>query len=383
MKILFVIPTYKPAFVYGGPVVVVSMLAEALVNMGHDVSVYTTTGNGKTELDVPINIPIMTDGVKVYYFKRYTKDHSHISPGFLKKILLNVNQYDVVHLHSWWNPLIILAAGICKLKGVRPVLSPHGMFCKYILVTRNKVKKQLTHLVTKSFLANCYLHVSTLMEWKESQLMVNNWGGIIIPNLVKLSYPVTEAIEKQPNSSFVIGFISRIDPKKGLEILIAALARVTFDYRLQIAGSGEDAYVNQLKQLAVECGNSEKIDWVGWKDNAQKFQFYSTIDLFALTSHNENFAVVVIESLSVGTPVFLSNNVGLSDYVQEKDLGWVTLIDNPEEIACNFEKVYKDHKKQAVIYKSAPHIIRDDYNVDMLTEKYTSFYTSIIKKSPL
>ncbi len=47
MKILFVIPTYKPAYIYGGPIVVVSLLAESLVKYGHEVTVYTTTGNGK------------------------------------------------------------------------------------------------------------------------------------------------------------------------------------------------------------------------------------------------------------------------------------------------------------------------------------------------
>jgi glycogen synthase len=52
MKILHIIASYKPAYVYGGPVMSVSMLAEQLALAGNQVDVYTTTANGKTELPV-------------------------------------------------------------------------------------------------------------------------------------------------------------------------------------------------------------------------------------------------------------------------------------------------------------------------------------------
>src|SRR6266496_3119649 len=81
MKILFIIPSYKPAYIYGGTTVVVSLLAESLASHGHQVTVYTTTANGKNELEVETGKEIIIDGVKVFYFKRITKDHSHISPA--------------------------------------------------------------------------------------------------------------------------------------------------------------------------------------------------------------------------------------------------------------------------------------------------------------
>jgi len=376
MKILFVIPTYKPAYIYGGPVVVVSILAESLVKNGHDVTVYTTTANGKSELAVDIDQVTMIDGVKVFYFKRYTKDHSHLSPGFWKKIYSNVSGFDVVHLHSWWSPSIVLAAAICKLKSVKPVLSPHGMFCDYVLTTKNKLKKQAMHLISKPLLSNTWLHVSTQNEWAESQKMLpQKWDGVIIPNLVILSdAPVARA--QAEKKVFTIGFISRIDPKKGLDLLITALSNVSFDYKLKIAGSGDESYVSELKQLSVQLKNHDKLEWLGWKDNLQKFEFYQDIDLFALTSHNENFAVVVIEALSVGTPVLLSNNVGLSDYVNEKNLGWVSNM-KVKDITENLELLFADKNKRTLINNTAPAIIAQDYEIDNLTRQYSLFYKSI------
>lgn len=379
MKILFIIPVYKPAYIYGGLMAVVYLLAESLVRNGHDVTVYTTTANGKEELDVKTGEEVIVDGVKVYYFKRYTKGNSHLSPGFWNKIFQTVRDFDVVHLHSWWSPAIVAAAAVCRMRGVKPILSPHGMFCDYILTTNNKVKKQILQTVVgKSLLKNTFLHVSTPMEWEESQLILKDkWDGAVISNLVELDN-IKPPVREQANRVFTIGFISRIDPKKGLDILIKALSKVSFDYKLQVAGTGEEEYVNKLKDLAVKCGNADKIEWVGWKDNVQKMKFYSEIDLFALTSHNENFAVVVIESLSVGTPVFLGENVGLSSYVAEKQLGWITNIHDINKVAEDLELAYQESDKRKFIHKNAPDIISHDFDKNFLTKQYTDYYESLI-----
>lgn len=381
MKILFIVGTYKPAYVYGGPTVVIALLAEALVKLGHSVTVYTTTANGKTELDVEIGKAVDVNGVKVFYYHRITKDHTHVSPALWKKTWKTVKHYDVVHLHSWWNLLILGAALVCKWKGVKPLLTPHGMFCDYVVKGNNKLKKEVIHnFLGKSLLKNTFLHVSTNLEWKESQaILEGKWEGVIIPNLVELSKD-NSVKNKVPGDPFVIGFISRVDPKKGIDILIKALSKVNFNYRLEIAGSGEDSYIEYLREVASDCGNKDKIEWVGWKDTVQKFEFYKSIDLFALTSLNENFAVVVIESLSVGTPVFLSNNVGLCEYVAEKNLGWVTSITQIDAITTMLNKIAASKYDLLRISKEAPDTIKKDYEVTSLTNQYVDYYVKMINK---
>ena len=381
MNILFIVPTYKPAYVYGGATEVISLLAESLVKCGNLVTVYTTNGNGQTELEIETGKEIIVDGVKVFYFKRYTRDHSHTSPGFLAKIALNVKKFDVVHLHSWWNPPIVIAAAICKWRNVKPILSPHGMFCDYVLYEHNKRKKQLLHYFGRSLLLNSFLHVSSEMEWNESQIFLKEvWPGKILPNLVNVSFELNSQKSSDGVKPFIIGFISRIEKKKGLDILIKALSKVNFDYKLQIAGTGDPTYINYLKQLATSCGNLGNIEWVGWKDKIQKFQFYSSIDLFALTSLNENFAVVVIESLSVGTPVFLSNRVGLAKYVEQMELGWITSIKDENEVTEKLNTIYLQHDMRLSISKRSPEIIRKDFDSACLTEHYLDYYKSVMNQ---
>ncbi len=377
MKILFIVPSYKPAYIYGGPIVVIARLAERLVQLGHEVTVYTTTANGKTELDVTPGKTIMVDGVAVKYFKRITKDHTHVSPALWSATWKTVKQYDVVHIHSWWNLLVLGATLACRLRGVKPVLSPHGMFCDYVLTANNSKKKQLIHnLIGKRLLPGTFLHVSSHMEWEESIRYNPRWkkeGGMVF-NLVDL--PGKDYVRKD-NHVFTISFLSRIDPKKGLEILLYALARVQFPYRLRIAGSGEADYIRKLQLLIAELGIEEHIEWAGWKGPEEKFPFFAESDLFVLTSLNENFAIVVIESLYVGTPVLISNNVGLSRYVDDNKLGWITGIEDIDEVARQLTATYNDRGERQRISQKARTVINHDFNETRLAMDYVELYEEV------
>src|SRR5213082_1525976 len=116
MDILFVTPSYKLAYCYGGPTISVSQLAEALVENGHKVTVYTTTANGEKELDVETGKQVSLNGVSVFYFKRITGDHTHISIPLWRRLMKNAGLFDIIHLQSWWSSLILGSAIICVLK---------------------------------------------------------------------------------------------------------------------------------------------------------------------------------------------------------------------------------------------------------------------------
>src|SRR5215217_7413920 len=156
MKILHIIPAYKPAYGYGGPTESVSRLCEGLAASGHSVDVYTTTANGEKELDVPAGTAINVDGVNVTYFKRITGDHTHISPSLWLELKKCGKSYDVIHLHSWWNILIVVAARIALMSKAKVVVAPRGMLSEYIFTTGKSAYKKLIHAtIGRSTLKKC------------------------------------------------------------------------------------------------------------------------------------------------------------------------------------------------------------------------------------
>lgn len=377
MKILQIVPSYKPAYIYGGPIESVSKLCEGLVDAGHDVEVYTTTANGNSELEVEHNKKLIVDGVTVTYFKRITKDPTHVSLALWRHLYKNVTSFEVVHIQSWWNILVIGAAAICQLKGVKVVIAPRGMLSEYIFSFGMKRIKKLIHIsIGKKLLSNSVLHATAESEYSECIKIIPGWRGFILPNIISL--PEIESIKKK-NTIFKLIYMSRIHPKKGLEIVFEALSNVDFLFELQIAGSGETSYIEELKELAVNLGISEKIKWLGWLDRHEKFKTLMSADLFLLLSKNENFANVVIESLHMGTPVLLSKDVGLSSFIEKEDLGWVTSL-NVEEVANSINEIFRDTTKQCRINAFGRIIVERNFSSKVVIAKYIEEYTKLLKR---
>ncbi|MNI54669.1 D-inositol-3-phosphate glycosyltransferase [compost metagenome] len=121
---------------------------------------------------------------------------------------------------------------------------------------------------------------------------------------------------------------------------------------------------------------SDSIDWIGQVSNEDKYPLIRGHHLLVLTSYNENFANVVVESLSVGTPVLISEHVGLADYVKDNELGWVTGLET-NEIKNNIISAYQNPDKRQQIGNNAPLMIRRDFNDDVLVRQYLEFYKTI------
>ncbi len=392
MKVIHISASYKPAYIYGGPIMSVAQLCEALTECSEhnqvDVEVLTTTANGKTELNVNQGQSILTDGVKVTYFKRLTKDHTHFSPALLWTLWKEIKKHQkikselVIHIHAWWNLVSILSCQVAKYHHIKVILSPRGMLTKYTLENKNVSLKSIIHnILGKQLLKYCHIHATTEKEKKDILALVKPKSIQVIPNLVfspKLinssNVPSSQQLPLPiKNSTFKLIFLSRIEQKKGVELLFEALSLLTIDWSLTIAGNGEQDYLNHLKLKAKELAITEHLTWLGHVNNTNKFNLIAAHELLLLTSYNENFANVVIESLSVGTPVLLSKEVGLADYVEANQLGWVANLDK-KEISKEIVNTYHNINARFKIRNTAPQQIANDFDKKALVGHYISLY---------
>ncbi|HEY9003249.1 MAG TPA: glycosyltransferase [Mucilaginibacter sp.] len=378
MRILQINASYKPAYIYGGPTMSVSKLSEQLAKAECYTEVFTTTANGDTELQVVPDERVMVDGVLVTYFKRLTKDHTHFSPALLKKLWKEARNFDVIHIHAWWNLVSVLSCWIAIKRRVPVVISPRGTLSAYSFSNKNSLSKRIIHSwLGKRLLKKSSFHVTSDRERRAIENIIPPKRIVTIPNFVALSERINDERNEFPdNSPLKLLFFSRIEEKKGLDILLNALTSVTIPYHLTIAGDGEADYINQLKAIATNNGIADRVSWIGFQ-GANKFEVLQQHDLMVLPSHDENFGNVVIESLSVGTAVLVSKYVGLADYVSANSLGWVCELDE-KDISAYINKIFDQKDKLARITQAAPGIIRRDFDETSLTEKYISMYNQII-----
>jgi len=378
LKILQINASYKPAYVYGGPTMSVSKLSEQLTKAECYVEVFTTTANGKAELPIIPGTKVVVENVPVTYFKRLTKDHTHFSPSLLKRIWKEAKNFDVVHIHAWWNLVSVLSCWVATIQNVPVVISPRGTLSAYSFSNKNNLLKQIIHsLLGKQLLKKSFIHTTSDSEKAAIEMIIPFKKIINIPNFVVLPDKVLDIKRKYSRiEPLKLLFFSRIEQKKGLDILLNALTTVNVPYELTIAGDGETTYIDNLKTIANDNGITERIRWVGFQGD-NKFDILQQHDLMVLPSHDENFGNVVIESLCVGTAVLISNNVGLASYVAENKLGWVCNL-NPKDISEHINSIFEQEDKLLKIREIAPVAIRNDFDEKKLTEKYISMYNQII-----
>ena len=121
-------------------------------------------------------------------------------------------------------------------------------------------------------------------------------------------------------------FLSRIHPKKGVDLLIEAFAAVAAsDPRLQlmIAGPDQVGWQAALHQRAVALGIDHRITWPGMLTGELKWGAFRCAELFCLPSHQENFGIVVAEALACGLPVAISEPVNIAADVAQARAGIV------------------------------------------------------------
>jgi len=380
LKIIQISASYKPAVIYGGPTMSVSKLSEELWKSGLQVEVFTTLANGRTELAFPAGTVTWIDKVPVWFFKRLSKDHSHFSPALLKHLFNTIRKTDepvIIHIHAWWNLVSILACLIAQIKNVPVVLSPRGTLSSYSFSNKHTSFKRWMHLLAgKKLLAKCFFHATSEQEKQDLTQVIHPKFIKVIPNFISLpTYPIPTVNLK--NSILKLLFFSRIEAKKGLEILLEALHGIDLPYRLTIAGTGEPEYISSLKKIVDKNSMQLLVNWIGFQNDESKFEVLQAHDLLVLPSYNENFGNVVIESLAVGTAVLISDHVGLADYVTTNSLGW-TFSNQPEKLRGELIKINTKRNLLDEIRLQAPAKIRQDFADENLVKQYISFYGEVI-----
>ncbi len=136
----------------------------------------------------------------------------------------------------------------------------------------------------------------------------------------------------------LIGVAGRLDPVKGLEVLLNALPSLGPEaaaVRLLVAGEGSSKYEAALRKQAQALGLGERVVWLGRVDDMAGF--YSAIDILCLPSLSEGCSNVVAEALACGTPV-VATRVG-DNHLLVPDASWLVEAGNSTDLARVLSRV--------------------------------------------
>lgn len=233
---------------------------------------------------------------------------------------------DIVHINCCWMPQCALVQYWTRQKSAndasfapRILLTPHGMLEPWIISRNYWTKKVPAMLLYQKWaVRNADVVVSTAEEEKRHILELGwNNNVAMLPNGID-----TAAIKLKDewNDARNLLFMSRLHPKKGLEMLIEAMT-ATSQLKLSIAGDGEPSYVQSLKQKIKALGQEDKIELVGPVYGEAKWRMIQNADVVVLPSYSENFGLIVAEALASGTPVLTTTGTPWQS-IADHDCGW-------------------------------------------------------------
>ena len=346
LKILQIVPSIS--LVYGGPSQMVKGLSSALASQGVEVTVLTTDSNGdvgQPPLDVPLNQPVEQDGYQVRYFRCSPFRRYKFSIDLLRWLSQHAKEFDLAHIHALFSPVSTAAATVARNKKLPYILRPLGTLDPADLRKKWRFKQIYAALLEGPNLAGAAgIHFTSKQEAKISERFGTNTPDLVIPLGVQPPQPPRVRGEKEggmtakgmarmkwgiPDDQPLVLFMSRIDPKKGLNLLIPALERLLgsgLNFHFVLAGASPQSpdYEKQIIEQVKASPLSSRTTITGFVTGELKAALLQDADLFVLPSYYENFGIAVAEAMVAGTPVVISDQVHIWEEVKDAEAGWVS-----------------------------------------------------------
>lgn len=382
MKILFAIPFFSPS--YGGTVNSVFLLSKCLSKRGHKISIITSDLNYdknyvKTleELGVSI-IPfhcVVNFGLFIY------------TPSLKKWLRNNIQDYDIVHLHSYRTYINIQVSKYANKKNIPLILQAHGSVLP--IFEKKLIKKIFDVIWGKKLLkiaAKCIaLTKSEALQY--IQMGVSDHKIEIIPNGLDLSQfsnlPKSGGFRLKYDISLdekIILFLGRIHKIKGIDLLIDAYAELVDripNLRLVISGPN-DSYLSELKKHIQQLDLPKMPLFTGALYGQDKILAYIDADVFVLPSRYEIFGNTVLEAWACGTPVIVTTECHIADVVKKAG---IVVERNPTKMAGVINNIVMSDPLRRELIVKGESLVKNEFNLAKISLSMEKLYIQLIKEN--
>jgi glycosyltransferase involved in cell wall biosynthesis len=369
----------------GGPAVALGGLTRAQAAAGMSVEVLATYRTGE---DLSAAEQMRGGGVEVNLVGPALGPLLR-HPELAERCRTSVARADVLHVHGLWEAVQHRAAAVARRRPGKPyVFRPCGMLDPWSLAQRRWKKRiYLAWRLRGDLNRAAALHYTTAAERDLAAPVGLRARAIVEPNGVDLAefemLPQRGTFRRAAGLSDgqpLILFLSRLHPKKGLELLIPAfaMADVPRDTVLAVVGPDSDGYRAKVEALAKEQGVGQRVIFPGMLAGRSRIEAMVDADLFVLPSHQENFGNVVVEALAAGTPVIVSDKVNLCEDVRQGSVGAVVPLD-AAALSAELGRWMGDEGLRAAAAGRARAFVSERFDWREIARRWGGHYASLVE----
>lgn len=387
MRILHVIPSVSR--VHGGPSVALETMVRASAQAGVQVDVVATDDDGAGHLEIPLGTRVERAQVGYWFFRRETHFYKFSLP-LTRWLARHVASYDLLHIHALFSYPTMPAALFAARRGVPYVLRPLGTLNRVGIEQYHRTLKRVSFpLIERRMIRGAsFLHYTSELERLQARELGVTQRSAVIPVGVPLDEkppPVRGSWRQKfapqfPDRTLFL-FMARLDPIKGLDVLLPAFARVRAQMpnaALVIAGAGEASYE---KELRAECERRKLADdvlFVGYVEGDTKRALLGDADVFVLPSRSENQGVAVVEAMAAGLPVLVTPEVGIAGDIVRCQAG---VMVTGELLAEAMLQLAQNETRRRELGEHGQVLARDKFSIEAMTRGLMDMYEKAVGKT--
>lgn len=364
---------------------IVRALANHQSQLGHTVRVMTVERRGE-EVTLPAGPGLASEvlpGTWVGLQRwRILKNFGYSRP-FRQRIQAVIGDTEVVHIHAIWNYPTFCAMKAASRAGVPYAVSPQGSLEDWALGQSQRIKS----IYGRYWERELYDRASAMLVLTEAEAEQCRRYGIRspierLPNGVEprplVNQDERRALRAKWNGSDgvpILLFLSRLHLKKGIDLLIEAVAKVSISKPFEVWIAGHDAHGDldeRLKRMVVELGLRERIRFLGEVRGDAKFELMQAADVFVLPSHSEGMPMAVLEAMSCGTPVMITPGCNLPE-VEAAGAGWI-VQPKVEALAKAMKSILESSVEWEACGQRARALVEGKFAWRVLAEKSIAIY---------
>lgn len=351
LNILNISPAIPALWNYGGSVAISFEVARTLISQGHKVFVLTTNARHNSSQHLPISEDILYDGVPIRCCKMWGPAPPFWSPELRKQVRLRAHDHDIALIRSCWTYVGTAASRECRMAQLPYLAYPEGSLDPWLFRYSRLKKLFWWHLGERAYFQGAAAIVANTLSERERIRGMGFTNRIeVIPNGIHLP-DLEAAVSRQEleekwgqlKGKRWILYMARLHPKKGLDLLLPAFARITRQFPEQILiiiGYEGNGYTKLVTHMVEQLELKDKVLFTGPVYGNMKIGLLKEADVFALTSYSEGQPMAVIDALGCGTPVLITEECNLPE-VADVSAGFVVPI-SVDAIAQSLKDMLSD-----------------------------------------
>lgn len=364
---------------------ITSLLAQEMVKR-HEVTVLTSRGLGLPAESVDKGIMVIR--VPVFFRNRETVANLISMLAFIPmgikagKKLLKTNQFDIINTH------FVLPSGpvgdtISSFGGIPNVLSVHGgdLYDPTKLTSphRYSLLRHWTRKLLRRAIAVVVQSSDTLENMR--RFYTTEIKGVRIPLGIRM--PIISTASRGQygfgEDEVLMVTVGRLIPRKALNQLISMMEGLREErVRLLIVGSGPQEKL--LKQESSKKQLENKIVFMGYVEESEKFRILRMCDLYVSTSQHEGFGLVFLEAMASGLPIICYDSGGQTDFLRDQETGYLAPLNDLELFTKRCQFLIRNPELRKAI--GGKNICRaQDFSIENCALQYEKIFNEVVEKN--